>query len=163
MAITSAVITLSKRSQTNGVRIISCLYYCFCSPEPLIDSFHQAGTRPVVLYPVSGSGVAELKLRSKGIRLPKYFDISTISCKIIGIILSGSSGLCLGKEGPYIHIAAGIGNTVGDLFQLCGSQAELLYNAGAAAGFCVAFGAPISGLIFVLEELPYVLSAFLEA
>ncbi|EED18131.1 chloride channel protein 3, 4, putative [Talaromyces stipitatus ATCC 10500] len=99
------------------------------------------------------SGVAELKLRSKGIRLPNYFDLSTILCKIIGIIFSASSGLCLGKEGPYVHIAAGIGSIVGDLFHLCRSQCELLYKAGAAAGFSVAFGAPISGLIFVIEEL----------
>lgn len=122
-----------------------------------MDEFHQIGARSAILYPVAGSGVAELKLRSKGTRLPGYFVPSTILRKIVGIILSASSGLCLGKEGPYIHIAAGIGSMVGDAFQLCRPQSELLYNAGAAAGFCVAFGAPISGLIFVLEELPYVL------
>lgn len=127
-----------------------------CQPKQLMDNFYKIKTKSTILYPVSGSGVAELKLRSKGIQLPGYFDLYTTLSKIVGIILSASSGLCLGKEGPYIHIAAGISSTIGDVFELCGAQSELLYNAGAAAGFCVAFGAPISGLIFVLEELPYV-------
>lgn len=106
-----------------------------------------------MLYPVAGSGVAELKLRSQGLRLPGYFDFSPVMLKIVGIILSASSGLCLGKEGPYVHIAAGIGSIVGDLFEMSDRQREVLYKAGAAAGLSVAFGAPISGAAFVIEEL----------
>ncbi|KAH8698989.1 putative chloride channel protein 3, 4 [Talaromyces proteolyticus] len=130
LAITSAIVTLSRRYENTGIE-----------------------TKPAILYPVAGSGVAELKVRSQGLRLRGYFDFSTIICKIIGIILSASSGLCLGKEGPYVHIAAGIGAVVGELFNTSRSQRELLYKAGAAAGLSVAFGAPISGTIFVIEEL----------
>lgn len=77
--------------------------------------------------------------------------------KALALILSAASGMSLGKEGPYIHLATCISDTVPRLFSSNQSykQHETL-RAGAASGLSVAFGAPVSGVMFALEDLGYV-------
>ena len=56
-----------------------------------------------------GSGIPEVKCFLNGLNIPRLVSIKTLVCKTIGIILSCSAGLPLGKEGPMIHIGAVIG------------------------------------------------------
>ncbi|WAQ98462.1 CLCN3-like protein [Mya arenaria] len=76
----------------------------------------------------------------------------------IGMMLSVASGLSLGKEGPYVHVACCWGNIFSYLFPKYGSneakKREVL-SAASAAGVSVAFGAPIGGVLFSLEEVSY--------
>jgi chloride channel 3/4/5 len=78
--------------------------------------------------------------------------------KTAGLILSVASGLSLGKEGPYVHIATCIGNIACRLFSKYnhndGKRREVL-SASAASGVAVAFGAPIGGVLFSSEEVSY--------
>lgn len=72
------------------------------------------------------------------------------------LILSVASGLAIGKEGPYVHIASAIANVVARQSpKHAGSTHREMLGAGAASGIAVAFGAPISGVFFALEEVSY--------
>ena len=78
--------------------------------------------------------------------------------KSVGLALSVGSGLSLGKEGPFVHIASCIGNIVCRFSTKYenneGKRREVL-SAASAAGVAVAFGAPIGGVLFSLEEVSY--------
>ena len=107
--------------------------------------------------PAAGSGVREIKLIINGFWLEGYFTGKTVLIKSTALILSTASGLSIGKEGPFIHLGTGISAWISKVFNLNqGEVSQLLLCAGAASGLAVAFGAPISGVVFVLEELRYV-------
>jgi chloride channel 3/4/5 len=113
---------------------------------------------PMVYYSAAGSGVAEVKVILSGFVLHGYLGVRTLVIKTAGLILSVASGLSLGKEGPYVHIATCIGNIACRLFSKYnhndGKRREVL-SASAASGVAVAFGAPIGGVLFGLEEVSY--------
>ncbi|KAF2205262.1 voltage-gated protein/chloride channel-like protein [Delitschia confertaspora ATCC 74209] len=113
---------------------------------------------PMVYYSAAGSGVAEVKVILSGFVLHGYLGLRTLVIKTLGLTLSVASGLSLGKEGPYVHIATCIGNIACRLFSKYhrndGKRREVL-SASAASGVAVAFGAPIGGVLFSLEEVSY--------
>ncbi|TKA59752.1 hypothetical protein B0A49_10654 [Cryomyces minteri] len=113
---------------------------------------------PMIYYSAAGSGVAEVKVILSGFVLHGYLGMKTLTFKTLGLILSVSSGLSLGKEGPYVHIATCIGNVACRMFSKYshndGKRREVL-SASAASGVAVAFGAPIGGVLFSLEEVSY--------
>ena len=107
-------------------------------------------TPPRIYYPASGSGVAEVKVILSGFVVHGYLGVQTLVIKTIGLVLSVASGLSLGKEGPFVHIATCIGNISCRMFSKYnhndGKRREVL-SAGAASGVAVAFGAPIAGVL----------------
>lgn len=113
---------------------------------------------PMVYYPAAGSGVAEVKVILSGFVLHGYLGVQTLAFKTLGLILSVASGLSIGKEGPYVHVATCVGNIACRMFSKYrkndGKRREVL-SASAAAGVAVAFGAPIGGVLFSLEEVSY--------
>ncbi|KAI3002970.1 hypothetical protein CBS147346_5610 [Aspergillus niger] len=116
-------------------------------------------TRPaMVYYPAAGSGVAEVKVINSGFVLHGYLGFKTLLIKTLALVFSVSSGLSLGKEGPYVHIATCVGNICCRIFAKYnhndGKRREVL-SASAAGGVAVAFGAPIGGVLFSLEEVSY--------
>lgn len=116
-------------------------------------------SRPAkVYYPAAGSGVAEVKVINSGFVLHGYLGLKTLVVKTIALIFSVSSGLSLGKEGPYVHIGTCVGNICCRMFSKYnlndGKRREVL-SASAASGVAVAFGAPIGGVLFSLEEVSY--------
>lgn len=122
-------------------------------------TFPNSPPRPaMVYYSAAGSGVAEVKVINSGFVLHGYLGLKTLVIKTIALIFSVASGLSLGKEGPYVHIATCVGNICCRLFakynQNDGKRREVL-SASAASGVAVAFGAPIGGVLFSLEEVSY--------
>ena len=113
-----------------------------------------------VYYPAAGSGVAEVKVILSGFVVHGYLGVQTLIVKTLALVLSVSSGLSLGKEGPYVHIATCVGNIACRLFSKYnhndGKRREVL-SASAASGVGVAFGAPIGGVLFSLEEVRQVI------
>lgn len=111
----------------------------------------------VKYYSAAGSGVAEVRLIIGGFRLPGYLSAKTLIYKTVALVLSAASGMSLGKEGPYVHLATCISNVVPRLLGY--EKAEKINDilrAGAASGLAVAFGGPISGIMFILEDIGYV-------
>ena len=113
----------------------------------------------MVYYPAAGSGVAEVKVILSGFVVHGYLGVRTLVIKTLALILSVASGLSIGKEGPYVHIATCVGNIACRLFSKYnhndGKRREVL-SAAAASGVGVAFGAPIGGILFSLEEVRFV-------
>jgi H+/Cl- antiporter ClcA len=73
-------------------------------------------------------------------------------------MLTVAAGLSLGKEGPLVHCACCIGNIFSYLFPKYGkneAKKREILSAASAAGVSVAFGAPIGGVLFSLEEVSY--------
>eukprot|EP00928_Gymnodinium_smaydae_P070448 TRINITY_DN5427_c0_g6_i2.p1 TRINITY_DN5427_c0_g6~~TRINITY_DN5427_c0_g6_i2.p1 ORF type:complete len:744 (-),score=164.91 TRINITY_DN5427_c0_g6_i2:61-2292(-) len=103
-----------------------------------------------------GSGIPEIKTILGGFNMPEVLDFNTLCIKIVGLSLSVASGLSCGKEGPLVHIACCWSNCCSKLFSRYANneakQRELLSTA-AAAGVSVAFGAPLGGVLFSLEEV----------
>lgn len=112
----------------------------------------------MVYYSAAGSGVAEVKVINSGFVLHGYLGLKTLALKTAALIFSVASGLSIGKEGPYVHVGACVGNICCRLFSKYnhndGKRREVL-SASAASGVAVAFGAPIGGSLFSLEEVSY--------
>ncbi|CAL3971000.1 hypothetical protein PZA11_007373 [Diplocarpon coronariae] len=125
------------------------------SPNPASG---QELAPPMVYYSAAGSGVAEVRVILSGFVLHGFLGVKTLIIKTLALILSVASGLSLGKEGPFVHIATCVGNIACRLFSKYdsndGKRREVL-SAAAAAGVAVAFGAPIGGVLFCLEEVAY--------
>lgn len=126
------------------------------SPDPL-SSVPPA--RPdMVYYSAAGSGVAEVKVINSGFVLHGYLGLKTLVIKTVALIFSVASGLSIGKEGPYVHMGAAVGNVCCRLFSKYnhndGKRREVI-SASSASGIAVAFGAPIAGSLFSLEEVSY--------
>jgi len=56
-----------------------------------------------------GSGVAEIMGTLNGLNLPDVLTIRSLLVKIVGTTFAVSGGLCIGKEGPLLHIGAIMG------------------------------------------------------
>lgn len=113
---------------------------------------------PMIYYSAAGSGVAEVRVILSGFVLHGFLGVKTLVIKTFALVLSVASGLSLGKEGPFVHIATCVGNIACRLFSKYdnndGKRREVL-SAAAAAGVAVAFGAPLGGVLFSLEEVAY--------
>lgn len=105
-----------------------------------------------------GSGIPEVKTILSGFIIRGYLGKWTLLIKSVTSPLAVSAGLSLGKEGPLVHIACCCGNFFAHLFPKYGkneAKRREVLSAAAAAGVSVAFGAPIGGVLFSLEEISY--------
>ncbi|CAL8098676.1 unnamed protein product [Calicophoron daubneyi] len=105
-----------------------------------------------------GSGIPEIKTILGGFIIRGYLGKWTLLVKSLGMILGVGAGLSLGKEGPMVHMAACVGNILAHFFPKYGkneAKKREILSASAAAGVAVAFGAPIGGVLFSLEEASY--------
>ncbi|KAJ5172824.1 hypothetical protein N7492_005417 [Penicillium capsulatum] len=104
------------------------------------------------------SGIPEIKTILGGTVIRHFMGPWTLAIKSLGLCLSVASGLWLGKEGPLVHVACCCANIMMKPFDsLHGNEARKreVLSAAAAAGISVAFGAPIGGVLFSLEQLSY--------
>lgn len=126
------------------------------TPRQVADS--KPENPPMIYYSAAGSGVAEVRVILSGFVLHGFLGVRTLFIKMVALILSVASGMSLGKEGPYVHMAACVGNILCRIFskydQNDGKRREVI-SAAAAAGVAVAFGAPLGGVLFGLEEVSY--------
>ncbi|GAB1320726.1 chloride channel [Madurella fahalii] len=104
------------------------------------------------------SGIPEIKTVLGGFIIRRFFGIWTLITKSLGLILAVASGMWLGKEGPLVHVACCCANLFTKLFPSINNnearKREVL-SAAAASGISVAFGSPIGGVLFSLEQLSY--------
>ncbi|KAF2015546.1 hypothetical protein BU24DRAFT_441206 [Aaosphaeria arxii CBS 175.79] len=104
------------------------------------------------------SGIAEVKTVLGGFVIRRFLGGWTLLIKTLGLCFAVASGLWLGKEGPLVHVACCCANLFMKLFSnVNGNEARKreIFSAAAAAGISVAFGSPIGGVLFSLEQLSY--------
>lgn len=104
----------------------------------------------------AGSGISEIKVIIAGFVMKGFLGAWTLLIKSITLPLSIGSGLSVGKEGPSVHYAVCTGNVISQLFnkyRRSATKTREVLCACAAAGVAVAFGSPIGGVLFSLEEM----------
>ena len=104
----------------------------------------------------AGSGISEIKCIIAGFVMKGFLGLWTLAIKSVALPLTIASGLSVGKEGPSVHYAVCTGNVISRLFEKYRSNASKtreILSACAAAGVAVAFGSPIGGVLFSLEEM----------
>lgn len=121
----------------------------------------------VVTEPVAGgSGIPEIKCYLNGVKIPRVGRLMTLVSKAVGVLFSVAGGLFVGKEGPMIHSGAIIGAGFPQFQSIAFKKINIkkygffrsdrdkrdFVSSGAAAGVAAAFGAPIGGVLFSLEE-----------
>ncbi|KAG9186605.1 hypothetical protein G6011_09713 [Alternaria panax] len=109
-----------------------------------------------VMYMASGSGIPEIKTILSGFSIPSFLSLRVLVIKALGAIFAVSTGMCLGKEGPFVHISTCVGYLIGRLlpkYRDNGRKMRELLSAACSSGLSVAFGAPIGGVLFSYEEI----------
>eukprot|EP01043_Picozoa_sp_COSAG02_P017671 COSAG02_NODE_806_length_16963_cov_20.149312_4_plen_1025_part_00 len=134
----------------------------------------MAGAVPTVfLAPeAAGSGIPEVMGYLNGVHVANIMRLRTLIVKLFATFCAVASGLAVGPEGPLVHTGAIIGSGVTrgikvwrwGRHRICSCRfgpVEMFHNdtdrrdfisMGAAVGFAAAFGAPVGGVLFALEE-----------
>ena len=106
----------------------------------------------IYIFPhVRGSGVNQTKAALYIYN--GHISFRTVIGKFICSALAIGSGQSLGPEDPSLQIGAGIASLLGEKLQLSRERLRLIAPVGAAAGLAAAFNAPISAVLFVIEEV----------
>lgn len=114
----------------------------------------------VVKYPmIKGSGIPQVK----GV-LIRQMDFSwarELTAKFVSGVVAVGSGMSLGREGPSVQLGAEVGTGVFKIFKRNEYDKKYLVSCGASAGLAAAFGAPLAGVVFAIEELHKFMSPLL--
>ncbi|TFK53546.1 hypothetical protein OE88DRAFT_1676743 [Heliocybe sulcata] len=109
----------------------------------------------------AGSGISEIKCILAGFIMKGFLGLVTLLIKSLTLPLVIASGLSVGKEGPSVHVACCIGNVMASLssrFSRSEGKKREILTAASAAGVAVAFGSPIGGVLFSIEEMSHTFS-----
>lgn len=105
----------------------------------------------------AGSGISEVKCIVSGFNKPDFLNFITLIIKAIALPFTIASGLAVGKEGPSVHYSSCASNSIARLivpwFNESPLQLSDIIVAGAGSGVAVAFGSPIGGVLFSIEEI----------
>jgi chloride channel 7 len=122
----------------------------------------------------AGSGIPEVKTYLNGVHIRGLLAVRTFFAKMVGVMFTISSGLIAGKAGPFVHGGAIVGGGIGQMGSAFLSRvfrrrvAAQRRNGGyfrneaehrdfvaigSAAGLSCVFGAPIGGILFMVEEV----------
>ena len=100
---------------------------------------------------IAGSGIPQVEAELRGQKDMCWWRV--IAAKMTGCALAIGGGLALGREGPSIQLGSMVGKGVARAGHRLLTEERLLITCGAGAGLSTAFGAPLAGAIFSLEEL----------
>ncbi|XP_022250367.1 chloride channel protein 2-like [Limulus polyphemus] len=124
---------------------------------PLILMLFSAGFVHVVAAQAVGSGIPEMKTILRGVVLKEYLTFRTLVSKMVGLTASLGSGMPLGKEGPFVHVASIVATLLSKLvtsfkgiYENESRTSEML-AAACAVGVACSFAAPIGGVLFSIE------------
>ena len=118
-----------------------------------------------VVPAANGSGIPEVKGFLNGTAISRAMNVKTFVVKFISAVGAVASSLPVGPEGPMIHMGAMVGGGVSQprsktlkitipctqRFHTDRDRRDFI-AMGAAAGVASAFGAPLGGVLFAIEE-----------
>jgi len=136
--------------------------------ERLGSALAVAGPSQRFLSPVLGSLVGGLLLHyffpdARGSGIPQtrvalilnqgVIRLRTVLGKFLCSSISLGSGVALGREGPSVHIGAGLASVIGRKLGLSERGLQSLIPVGTAAAVAAAFNTPLAAVLFTLEEI----------
>uniref|UniRef100_A0A8C1ZS07 Chloride channel, voltage-sensitive 1b n=1 Tax=Cyprinus carpio TaxID=7962 RepID=A0A8C1ZS07_CYPCA len=104
-----------------------------------------------------GSGIPELKTILRGVVLKEYLTLKAFVAKVIGLTAGLGSGMPIGKEGPFVHIASICAAVLSRIMSIFTGVYENPYGytdiltVGCAVGVGCCFGTPLGGVLFSIE------------
>ncbi|KAB8188901.1 chloride channel protein [Lysobacter maris] len=104
-----------------------------------------------------GSGIpqviASLRIGRDEFRAAQL-SLKVSALKLLLTVVSLLGGASVGREGPTVHVGAGIMHAIGRRLGYSDPyQASRFLLAGGAAGIAAAFNTPLAGVVFAIEEL----------
>ncbi|XP_029070490.1 chloride channel protein 2 isoform X2 [Monodon monoceros] len=158
---------------SRGLNTNLLLQYLAWVTYPVVLITFSAGFTQILAPQAVGSGIPEMKTILRGVVLKEYLTLKTFVAKVIGLTCALGSGMPLGKEGPFVHIASMCAALLSKLLSLFGgiyeneSRNTEMLAAACAVGVGCCFAAPIGETItalfktrfrldfpFDLQELP---------
>uniref|UniRef100_A0AAR2K5B5 Chloride channel protein n=1 Tax=Pygocentrus nattereri TaxID=42514 RepID=A0AAR2K5B5_PYGNA len=133
------------------------LQYLAWVTYPVVLISFSAGFTHIVAPQAAGSGIPEMKTILRGVVLKEYLTLKTFVAKVIGLTCALGSGMPLGKEGPFVHIASLCAALLSKFMSLFGGIYENesrnieMLAAACAVGVGCCFAAPIGGVLFSIE------------
>ncbi|XP_058890225.1 chloride channel protein 2-like isoform X2 [Acipenser ruthenus] len=124
---------------------------------PVVLITFSAGFTQILAPQAVGSGIPEMKTILRGVVLKEYLTFKTFVAKVIGLTCALGSGMPLGKEGPFVHIASLCAALLSKFMSLFGGIYENesrnieMLAAACAVGVGCCFAAPIGGVLFSIE------------
>ena len=98
-----------------------------------------------------GSGIPQVTGEIKGRMSPSWWRV--LVAKLIGGTASVFAGLSLGREGPSVQLGGMAAKGVAKITKADKTTELRMISCGAGAGMAAAFNAPLTGIMFVLEEI----------
>ncbi|KAK0135493.1 Chloride channel protein 2 [Merluccius polli] len=134
------------------------LQYIAWVTYPVVLITFSAGFTQILSPQAVGSGIPEMKTILRGVVLKEYLTFKTFVAKVIGLTCALGSGMPLGKEGPFVHVASLCAALLSKfMVALFGGtymnemrNTEML-SAACAVGVGCCFAAPIGGVLFSIE------------
>ncbi|XP_036208012.1 chloride channel protein 2 isoform X1 [Myotis myotis] len=158
---------------SRGLNTSLLLQYLAWVTYPVVLITFSAGFTQILAPQAVGSGIPEMKTILRGVVLKEYLTLKTFVAKVIGLTCALGSGMPLGKEGPFVHIASMCAALLSKFLSLFGgiyeneSRNTEMLAAACAVGVGCCFAAPIGETItalfktrfrldfpFDLQELP---------
>ncbi len=104
-----------------------------------------------------GSGIPQVmvaqELDDPGLR-ERLLSLPVIGTKMLLTLAGLAGGASIGREGPTVHVGAGIMYWLGRRFGFDDPKAiSRFILAGGGAGIAAAFNTPLAGVVFAIEEL----------
>ncbi|XP_039533298.1 chloride channel protein 2a isoform X4 [Pimephales promelas] len=143
------------------------LQYLAWVTYPVVLITFSAGFTQILAPQAVGSGIPEMKTILRGVVLKEYLTFKTFVAKVIGLTCALGSGMPLGKEGPFVHVASLCAALLSKFMALFGgiymlkeepfegNKNELrnteMLSAACAVGVGCCFAAPIGGVLFSIE------------
>ncbi|KAK5854774.1 hypothetical protein PBY51_004939 [Eleginops maclovinus] len=135
---------------------IALQYLCWVS-YPLIFILFSSLFCHLVAPQAIGSGIPELKTILRGVVLKEYLTLKAFVAKVIGLTAALGSGMPVGKEGPFVHIASICAAVLSRFMSFFSGAYQNPYSytdiltVGCAVGVGCCFGTPLGGVLFSIE------------
>uniref|UniRef100_A0A8C7V0D3 Chloride channel protein 2 n=1 Tax=Oncorhynchus mykiss TaxID=8022 RepID=A0A8C7V0D3_ONCMY len=141
-----------------GLNSNMLLQYLAWVTYPVVLITFSAGFTQILAPQAVGSGIPEMKTILRGVVLKEYLTFKTFVAKVIGLTCALGSGMPLGKEGPFVHVASlcaallskFMAALFGGIYMNELRNTEML-SAACAVGVGCCFAAPIGGVLFSIE------------
>jgi H+/Cl- antiporter ClcA len=110
-----------------------------------------------VLKPTRGSGIpqviAAIEVEDAGLR-QRLLSLPVALGKMLLTLIALLGGASVGREGPTVHVGAGLMFWIGRRFGFADPKSlSRFVLAGGGAGIAAAFNTPLAGVVFAIEEL----------
>lgn len=155
LLLTTIATNSTTETTTKTTTFTSMLLYLFVSLTLAIVALALVRLVPMA----TGSGIPRMKsLFSGGIYFHYFLSWRTLFVKTVGLTCAYAAGLTVGKEGPFVHIAACVATLLTRFspFKRYADVSRLrhgLLATACATGVVAAFGCPFGGIIFAIEAV----------